>query len=73
MHMAQNMHIHSIIITFCASRHRQHIKCLQENINVDFEPVPQSMIARLGIRYLSRFFDCLAHPNLSATLATDQK
>ena len=24
-------------------------------------------------RYLSRFFDCLAHPNLSATLATDQK
>ena len=25
------------------------------------------------IRYLSRFFDCLAHPNLSAALATDQK
>ena len=24
-------------------------------------------------RYHSRFFDCLAHPNLSATLATDQK
>ena len=24
-------------------------------------------------RYLSRFFDCLVHPNLSATLATDQK
>ena len=24
-------------------------------------------------RYLSRFFDCLANPNLSATLATDQK
>ena len=24
-------------------------------------------------RYLSRFFDCLAHPNLSVTLATDQK
>jgi hypothetical protein len=24
-------------------------------------------------RYLSRFFDYLAHPNLSATLATDQK
>ena len=23
-------------------------------------------------RYLSRFFNCLAHPNLSATLATDQ-
>ena len=27
----------------------------------------------LFARYLSRFFDCLAHPNLSATLATDQK
>ena len=25
------------------------------------------------IRYLLRFFDCLAHPNLSATFATDQK
>ena len=25
------------------------------------------------IRHHSRFFDCLAHPNLSATLATDQK
>ena len=24
-------------------------------------------------RYHSRFFDCLAHPNISATLATDQK
>ena len=24
-------------------------------------------------RHLLRFFDCLAHPNLSATLATDQK
>ena len=24
-------------------------------------------------RYYSRFFDCLAHPNLGATLATDQK
>ena len=24
-------------------------------------------------RYLSRFFECLAHPNRSATLATDQK
>ena len=24
-------------------------------------------------RHLSRYFDCLAHPNLSATLATDQK
>ena len=25
------------------------------------------------IRYLLRFFGCLAHPNLSATLTTDQK
>jgi hypothetical protein len=24
-------------------------------------------------RYLSRFFDCLAHPNLSEFLATDKK
>ena len=24
-------------------------------------------------RYLLRFFDCLAHPNLSATFDTDQK
>ena len=24
-------------------------------------------------RYILRFFDCLAHPNLSATFATDQK
>ena len=30
-------------------------------------------IAYLYIRYLSRFFDCLAHPNLSATFATDEK
>ena len=28
---------------------------------------------KLFSRYHSRFFDCLAHPNLSATLATDQK
>ena len=28
---------------------------------------------QLSIRYLLRFFDCLAHPNLSATFATDQK
>ena len=27
----------------------------------------------LYIRDHSRFFDCLVHPNLSATLATDQK
>ena len=27
----------------------------------------------IRIRYLLRFFDCLAHPNLSATCATDQK
>ena len=28
---------------------------------------------QMHIRYLLRFFDCLAHPNLSATFATDQK
>ena len=27
----------------------------------------------LDIRYLLRFFDCLAHPNLSAPFATDEK
>ena len=27
----------------------------------------------IQIRYLSRFFDCSAHPNLGAALATDQK
>jgi hypothetical protein len=27
----------------------------------------------MGNRCRSRFFDCSAHPNLSATLATDQK
>ena len=27
----------------------------------------------LFIRYLLRFFDCLAHPNLSANFATDEK
>ena len=27
----------------------------------------------LCVRYHSKFFDCLAHPNLGATLATDQK
>ena len=30
-------------------------------------------IVDMYIRHHSRFFDCLAHPNLSATLATDQK
>ena len=29
--------------------------------------------SELWIRYHLRFFDCLAHPNLSVTLATDQK
>ena len=28
--------------------------------------------SRMYNRYLSRFFDCLVHPNLSAALATDQ-
>ena len=30
-------------------------------------------IHTIGIRYLLRLFDCLAHPSLSATFATDQK
>ena len=32
-----------------------------------------SAYRRVYIRYLLRFFDCLTHPNLSATFATDQK
>ena len=28
---------------------------------------------KVNIRYLSRFFNCLAHPNLCATFATDKK
>ena len=28
---------------------------------------------KMKMRYLLRIFDCLAHPNLSATFATDQK
>ena len=35
--------------------------------------VQSSAVGPLSIRYHSRFFDCLAHPNLSATMATDQK
>ena len=31
------------------------------------------MFSLISNRHLSRFFDYLAHPNLSATLATDQK
>ena len=33
----------------------------------------RNLTERMCIRYLLRFFDCLAHPNLSATFATDQK
>ena len=29
--------------------------------------------SKLREKVSTRFFDCLAHPNLSATLATDQK
>ena len=32
----------------------------------------QLNVAEISIRHHSRFFDCLAHPNLSATLATNQ-
>ena len=35
--------------------------------------IASSLNEWMANRYLSRFFDCLAHPNLSATLATDQK
>ena len=32
-----------------------------------------STVGNVSIRHLLRFLDCLAHPILSATLATDQK
>ena len=31
------------------------------------------LLFAISIKYLSRFFDCLAHPNQSATVGTDQK
>jgi hypothetical protein len=33
----------------------------------------QLICNELVLRYLLRLFDCLAHPNLSAPFATDQK
>ena len=62
----------------------QHKKVQTENISF-WEPLLFSMnewihknrqeykVDRFYIRYLSRFFDCLVHPNLSATLGTGQK
>jgi hypothetical protein len=45
----------------------------QTNVSVQdnhgFQP---KVLFNLIIRYLLRFFDCLAHPNLCATFATDQ-
>ena len=37
---------------------------------IQYKRFPQ---IKVHIRYLLRFFDCLAHPNLSATFATDEK
>ena len=39
----------------------------------DCDSTKQSCMQIIHFRYLSRFFDCLAHTNLSATLATDKK
>ena len=45
-----------------------------DNLCVNVYLVDLLVLARyLFIRHLLRFFDCLAHPNLSATFATDQK
>ena len=35
--------------------------------------IEENTYPEVSTRYLLRFFDCLAHPNLSATFATDQK
>ena len=42
---------------------------------VSFDWIADTFKALEGLpnRYLLRFFDCLAHPNPSAALATDQK
>ena len=45
---------------------------LTDLLDSDLSPV-LSQDETIIIRHLSRFFDCLVHPNLSATLATDQK
>ena len=44
-------------------------------INLDHcEPLSQGLFMKaMFLRYHSRFFNCLSHPNLCATLATDQK
>ena len=43
------------------------------NIVDQFETGRAICFGDINIRYLLRFFDCLAHPNLRATFATDQK
>ena len=44
-------------------------KGILSNLEIEKIEPPQSAC----IRYLLRCFDCLAHPNLSTTFATDQK
>jgi hypothetical protein len=43
----------------------------QENLPLSKNQVTHCTYLR--IKHHSRFFECLAHPNLSATLATDKK
>ena len=44
-----------------------------EHFHDEMEKDIVKLFEGLDIRYLLRFFDCLAHPNPSATFATDQK
>ena len=47
-----------------------HLEMDVPTLTMDLKPF---LKLKIGTRYHSRFFDYLAHPNLSATLATDQK
>ena len=53
-------------LTALFTSHRTVEKFCLNTIRID-----DNDIINLSLRYHSRFFDCLAHPNLSATLATD--
>ena len=49
-------------------------ECFKKMLKNNKSTIENSCIPLMWLirnRYLSRFFDCLAHPNLSATLATD--
>jgi hypothetical protein len=57
---------------FCFLTHKKVIVQLR-NLHKRFRHPCISCVYAMANRYHSRFFDCLAHQNLSTTLATDQK